>query len=498
MSPTSLRSSAENPIAAPSGASSEPGPAGDPTLVLDSLQRALAGRVWPDGAADVVSDLSRRLGCLRVSLGWVISSHLKVVALSDGAVVEEGAAIPELNQAMLEAVHQQCTLTWPSSARRAQRITLAHQSLHRVQGLGGVLSVPLAHRGEVVGVLTLERSRASGPLGAGAAMSLDGSDGHFEREDIECVEQLAQALAPLLLLQYRLDRPWHARWLGSVRRGWSHLREPQGRAWRWGLSGLALALAAALMVPAPVTVTSPARLEGAVQRVIGAAQDGYLREVHVRPGDVVKQGQPLLALSDDELQASRRARAAEMAQQENAFAEAFARNDRAAAAQAQARLAESRAQLELVEQQLSRVQVVAPFDGVVIAGDLHPRLGAPVKRGDMLLTLAPGLDWRVMLEVAESDVADLRIGQTAVLRLSAMPSRPIALTLDRITPVAHATADGVRYEVEARPTGLNSGDTHLRPGLEGVARIEMPARPLLWRWAEQAWRWLAMAWWTWL
>ena len=41
-----------------------------------------------------------------------------------------------------------------------------------------------------------------------------------------------------------------------------------------------------------------ARLEGAVQRVLSASEDGFLREVHVRPGDLVKAGQVLAELSD--------------------------------------------------------------------------------------------------------------------------------------------------------------------------------------------------------
>jgi multidrug resistance efflux pump len=248
----------------------------------------------------------------------------------------------------------------------------------------------------------------------------------------------------------------------------------------------------------PYRVSATARLEGSVQRVLSAAQDGYLREVHVRPGDVVKQGQLLAELSDDDLQSTRRARLAEVAQQENTFAEAFARGDRAQAAMAQSKVAESKAQLGLVEQQLLRVRLTAPFDGVVIAGDLHQQLGAPVKRGDPLLTLAPGLDWRVVLEVDESDVSELHRGQTASLRLAAIPGQPIALVLDRITPVARTTAEGVRYEVEARPTGVGAGMSGLRPGLQGIAKVDLAERPVLWRWSLKVWQWARMVVWTWL
>jgi HlyD family secretion protein len=133
----------------------------------------------------------------------------------------------------------------------------------------------------------------------------------------------------------------------------------------------------------------------------------------------------------------------------------------------------------------------------VIQGDLRQQLGAPVKRGETLMTLAPGLDWRVVLEVDESEVSELQSGQIAGLRLAAMPGQVISLLLERVTPVAKPTADGVRYEVEAVPTGAGAGLAGLRPGLQGVAQIELESRPLLQRWAVNAWQWLRMLVWTW-
>ena len=71
--------------------------------VLGCLRTALAARDWQGSAAEVVSEIGQRLKCLRVSIGWVVAGQLRIVALSDGVVLAEGQAIPELNQAMLEA-----------------------------------------------------------------------------------------------------------------------------------------------------------------------------------------------------------------------------------------------------------------------------------------------------------------------------------------------------------------------------------------------------------
>ena len=46
----------------------------------------------------------------------------------------------------------------------------------------------------------------------------------------------------------------------------------------------------------------------------------------------------------------------------------------------------------------------APFDGVLVSGDLSHSVGAPVERGEVLFELAPLDDYLVVLEVPEAEV----------------------------------------------------------------------------------------------
>ena len=78
------------------------------------------------------------------------------------------------------------------------------------------------------------------------------------------------------------------------------------------------------------------------------------------------------------------------------------------------------AQVALIEKQLSRVQVAAPFDAVVVSGDLSQSLGVPVERGDVLFELAPLRGYRVILEVEERDIGQLQVG---LQRLAHDPAR---------------------------------------------------------------------------
>ena len=78
-----------------------------------------------------------------------------------------------------------------------------------------------------------------------------------------------------------------------------------------------------------------------------------------------------------------------------------------------AQLEQARAQVARVEEQLGRTTVTAPFDGVVVSGDLSQNLGAPVERGTILFEVAPLSEFRLVLKVDERDVAYRRVPVSA-------------------------------------------------------------------------------------
>lgn len=442
-----------------------------------ALQAVLRERSWRGAAAALATELAAQLACRRVAVGWSRGEAAAVVALSHGAQVSDHPTLGGVAEAMQEAMGQSMTLCVPRVADGAVRITLAHRALMKREGLASVLTVPLAEGARVLGALSCERE-----------------SGRFLPDEVIAIEQVAALVAPLLQMKHDAE-------LGVVqkaRASWRRWRESESawgrRVWRAAAVGVVVLLAGLFLVPMPHRLDAAARVEGAQQRVLSAPLDGYLRQLHVRPGDVVKQGQVLAQLSDEDLKQQERGRQADLVQHENAFIDAFTRGERAQAALSQAKAAEARAQLTLVAQQLARTRITAPFDGVVIAGDLGQRLGAPLQRSEVLFTLSPMTGWRVVLEVDEREVAQVQVGQGARLLLAALPHHPVALRLVRITPVARTVEGRQRYEVLAEPLNPPPG---WRPGLQGVAKIELVAQPLGWRWMQEAWRALRWATWTW-
>jgi multidrug resistance efflux pump len=225
-----------------------------------------------------------------------------------------------------------------------------------------------------------------------------------------------------------------------------------------------------------------------------APSDGFLRQVYARPGDQVKADQVLAELAEDDLRLERRRWESELTQHENAASAALARTERAQFVINQAKADEARAQLELVDTQLSRTRVVAPFDGVVIKGDLSQSLGAPLRRGEVLLTVAPADRYRLLIEVDERDIPDVRAGQTGTLALGALSDRALAFRIARVTPVASTRDARNFFEVEGE---FDEAPAKMRPGLQGVAKIDAGTRPLVWIWTHRMVDWLRLTLWSW-
>ena len=436
------------------------------TVKLLTLQTSLtqAGSLAQCGAS-LVSEAAARLGIDRVSLGLRDRGAVQVVATSHSADAGDRAATltRALSEAMLEAMDQGQSIVFPQPAAAQPRIVLAHAALARL-GPGDVLTVPLVHNAPM--------ARTTWRDAAG----------------------LACALAPLVELKRRAERSWHARAAEGLRGALHELGQARRSALVLGVGASAALLMLSTMLPVTHRVGAPARLEGSVQRSVVAPMDGFVQSVHVRPGDPAKAGDLLVEMAPQDLALEERKWDAEATQHENAAASALALADRAQFAVAHAKAAEARAQLELVRQQLQRSRLVAPIDGVVIGGDLTQSLGAPVQRGQVLMTLAPNDGYRLILEVDERDIAELRPDQRGQLALGALPSQRIDFQVTRITPVAVAADGRNSFEVEARVDEVLPA---MRPGLRGVAKVETGTRSLLGIVAQPLVDWLRLAFWRW-
>lgn len=444
--------------------------------LLDLVGVVLEQRAPADALLALATALATRFACDRVSIGVRRRAGVRVEALSHSARFDpRSALLRSIAAAMDEACDQDASVVHPPLAGSAVRIDRAHEALLQAHGAGVVWTVPLAAHGELVGAITFER----GP-GAG-----------LDARTLRSSEETGAVLAALIEVKQEAGARPLERMRASLRTRIAWITRPEGR-WAAAAAGVLIVL----LVASPTTyrVTAEARLEGRVQRAIVAGIDGYLLQVDAHPGDVVQRGQLLARLDERDLHLERRKWAARRGQLRGEHREALAARDRTQLQVLGARIQEADAQLELLDAQLERTHLSAPFDGVIVRGDLRQMLGSPVEKGQVLIEIAPLDGYRVVLEVDERDIAEVSTGQRGKLALSALPGDPLAFTVERVTPVAIASEGHNRFRVEAN---LDRPSDALRPGLEGVAKIETSRRARGWIWTHDALDWLRLATWSW-
>jgi hypothetical protein len=122
-------------------------------------------------------------------------------------------------------------------------------------------------------------------------------------------------------------------------------------------------------------------------------------------------------------------------------------------------------------------------------------LGAPVERGSIVFEVAPLSDYRILLEVDERDVTALMISQTGVLAIAGLPDYVPQIEIMRITPVATTKEGRNVFEVEASLT--EDPSAALKPGMQGVGKITVGDRKLIWIWTHKIIEWIRMFVWAW-
>ena len=159
-----------------------------------------------------------------------------------------------------------------------------------------------------------------------------------------------------------------------------------------------------------------------------------------------------------------------------------------------ARKKQTTAQLALIDEQLKRSTLLAPFNGIVVSGDLSQNLGSPVEHGQVLFEIAPLDTYRVVLEVDERDIGNLAENQQGLLALTGLPDVTLPFTIVRLTPVSTAREGRNFFEVHAN---LDEIPKAIRPGMEGIGKVLIDRQKLIWIWTHGLVDWLRLSLWAW-
>jgi RND family efflux transporter MFP subunit len=417
-------------------------------------------------AMKIANLLADRLECECVSVGLRHGMQIRLEALSQVARFDPRTQLVHaIEAAMEEAVDQETTLIEPEDSQRAPVVTRAHTQLANRQGNHTVCTLPLPGSTKAIGAITLERD-ANRP---------------FDPDTVALCTTAATLIGPALELKRREARPPVVKIVQSLGTGAIQLFGASHLKLKLALLSAAALVALLSTVQGEYRITSPATLEGEIQQAVVAPQEGYILSAGARAGDLVEKGDTLASLDDRDLRLQRQKWQSEREKHLKEYHEALAKHDRTGLSILRARIDQSDAELRLVDEKIERTHLQAPFDGVVVSGDLSRSLGAPVETGEVLFQVAPLDSYRVVLQVDEQDIAGITPGQPGKLVIAALPETPMNITVDNITPMASTGKNGNYFRVEAT---LETPTPALRPGMQGVAKVEKGERSLLWIWTH--------------
>jgi multidrug resistance efflux pump len=137
----------------------------------------------------------------------------------------------------------------------------------------------------------------------------------------------------------------------------------------------------------------------------------------------------------------------------------------------EAELSRLAAQQKYIEDQLQRLRVVSPIDGVITTHRLKEIRGANVKKGDLIAEVHEFRTVSAEISVSEKEIADVRIGQTVVLKARAHLNTNFHGRVVSISPVATKQTEGVPQRNFLVVTELENSALLLKPEMSGNAKI---------------------------
>jgi RND family efflux transporter MFP subunit len=220
--------------------------------------------------------------------------------------------------------------------------------------------------------------------------------------------------------------------------------------------------------------------------------NGRIESLPVDIGDPVKKGQVLFTLDDKELQNEKDSRttdieraklqlaqaernykrAAELAE-ENLISKELFENSKTEYDLAKNTVERSQRDLAVLEEQLRRTKIIAPFDCTILTRPVS--MGQAVSgsggfnSGTEVLTIADLHNLIINAHINQADITRLRQGQDVEVSVEAVPGLTVVGTVERIAPQATIKNNIKGFAVRIF---LKDADKRIRPGM--TANIKIP------------------------
>ena len=436
-----------------------------------------------EAAMLLCNEMAARYSCSRVGLGVLKGRYIRLKALSNTEKFKRKMKILQsMEKLMEECLDQDLEVVFPQKGK-GDYVARAANTYSDDYGPLSVLSMPLREDGKVKAILTFEREK----------------ERPFTPEEVELFRLILDLFSPRLLHLYEFERWFGARALASARKTLSFI---VGAKYTWYkiiflvLLGTGVWLSQATGI---YQVEATFSFDSKQRQMVVIPFDGEIDEVKVRNGDEVKLGETLLTLDTTEQRLKMDNLQAKKLEALKRVSVAMNEGKTAESQIAQAEADQTSTELKLIAYNIQRATIKAPISGLVVTQDLHKRLYSVAKFGENILEITEKNHFKATLYVPEEQIADVGLGYQGELAAAGYPDKKVPFKVTEINRVAEVANQRNVFRVTAELTFAETEKEQFYDwaslGMEGVARIDVEERLLIWIWTREAINYVRMKLW---
>lgn len=400
----------------------------------------------------------------QVSIGWLEQDQVVLAGINHQPnLMTDSQYSGQLEQVMAEAFafEEEISLHSGKSRELLAEYPEHQRYLEQKASSLSVLSIPVPLNEKVIGVIFLERDSAS-----------------FKDSELWLLRLFAEHIAyPLNALEQSRGglRDRYNRARAALRARMRSERTPKDLAILVAVAGILIGV---LAFPMTYRVEARFILKTDSLKVVTSPFDGYLTSTDLRSGDAVAKNDIVAQLDTRELLLEQAEALADMQRLQRETNKARASSALADMQIALAQVEQARSRLDKIRFRIDGSTIKAPFDSVLVEGDLAQLSGSPVRQGEVLVKLASLSDFYFELEADERVIQDLAAGMQADIRFVTRPDENFSIQLDKVIPVGQYKEGSNLFRIRASFDG--TVPAWWRPGMSGLAKVDAGDRSVFW------------------
>ena len=417
----------------------------------------------------VTNNLRNRTGCDQIAFGHVKNNRIEILSVSGLSEIRKRSIhITTVQDAMEECLDMDKIISYQSKEKDKDKkgeIQLEyrlHRKWHESANYAAVASIPLHGPAGCEAVLSLKR-HASKP---------------FTPEELEEIRSLAEPYTAVFGMVEKANRNIIQHSLHSGIDAVKAAFRPE----KWAKKAiLSIVLAFTLwffLGSIDYKITVPGKIVPEKVQHITNPFAAELSQANVRLGDIVKTGDILCRFNTDSLDLVERERLlSELKIARIQLLTSQSKGDAVNAKLAQANYELIQTKIDILNRQVEQATMRAPFDGIVVRGDLNKRIGEIIPQSEPLFEIAALDSWQVELEASEIVAADIKPELTGIFITNSRPDTSSNISLVNVSPGAQLYKNHNVYIAEA---DIEINESWVKAGMEGVGKVTVGRRRVYW------------------